>query len=101
MLTVRRADVTDPIAALADRHHFIVERGKIIITERFGLEHLGAGSYGLAESQYDRFVGVARRRNPKVRALKQERLRRALSHDSRSVAPAPHDDPRALQRQAR
>ena len=64
MLGGRRAGVTNAINALSDKHLIIAKRGNITINHRAGLEQLAAGGYGLAESEYERLVGVALRRHP-------------------------------------
>lgn len=62
MLSVRRAGVTEAIHELVEASLVISTRGKIIISNRRGLEALAAGGYGLAEREYERLVGVPLRR---------------------------------------
>lgn len=63
MLGVRRAGVTDAMITLGIEHLIVGKRGEIIIKNRAGLEALAAGSYGLAEAEYERLIGVKLRRN--------------------------------------
>ena len=63
MLGVRRAGVTDAMITLGIEHLIIGKRGEIIITDRAGLETLAAGSYGLAEAEYERLLGMSLRRS--------------------------------------
>ena len=62
MLGVRRAGITNALRALSDRKLITTKRSNITIDDRAGLEHLAAGSYGLAEAEYERLIGVALRR---------------------------------------
>ena len=64
MLGVRRAGVSITMKALKGKHLITTGRGKITINDRPALEQLAAGSYGLAEAEYERLVGVALRRHP-------------------------------------
>ena len=63
MLGVRRAGVTDAMITLGIEHLIVGKRGEIIIKDRAGLETLAAGSYGLAEAEYKRLIGVKLRRS--------------------------------------
>lgn len=63
-LGVRRAGISNAVRALSDRNLITAKRLRIMIDDRAGLEKLAAGGYGLAESEYERLVGVALRRHP-------------------------------------
>lgn len=58
MLGVRRAGVTMAIHVLEDRGLIRAERGSIEIHDREGLEIGAGGTYGVAEAEYRRLIGV-------------------------------------------
>ena len=62
MLGVRRAGVTDAMITLGIEHMILGKRGEIVIKDRAGLEAVAAGSYGLAEAEYERLIGRKLRR---------------------------------------
>ncbi|MDB5570734.1 MAG: transcriptional regulator, Crp/Fnr family [Hyphomicrobiales bacterium] len=59
MLAVRRAGVTEAFKSLRANGCIEVGRGKITIVDRAALIELSSGSYGPAEAEYERLVGVA------------------------------------------
>jgi CRP-like cAMP-binding protein len=58
MLNVRRAGVTVALQAASDAGLIVRHRGTIEIWDRDGLRRLAGGSYGLAEAEYQRLIGV-------------------------------------------
>jgi CRP-like cAMP-binding protein len=58
MLAVRRAGVTMAVHVLEGRGLIRAERGSIRINDREGLEIGAAGTYGVAEAEYQRLIGV-------------------------------------------
>jgi CRP-like cAMP-binding protein len=57
MLGVRRPGVTVALDHL-EKHHLITKRRAVVVIEdRAGLQALTGGSYGLAESEYERLIG--------------------------------------------
>jgi CRP-like cAMP-binding protein len=63
MLGVRRPGVTEAMGRLHTRQLITQQRGIIVINDRAGLESLAEGGYGLAETEYERLVGVPLRRD--------------------------------------
>lgn len=59
MLAVRRSGVTTAMHVLEGKHAIRAERGRIQLRDRQVLEDLAAGSYGVAEREYDRLMGPA------------------------------------------
>ena len=57
MLGVRRAGVTEAIAALEAEELIGAARGQIIVRNRKGLERKAADVYGVPESEYRRLLG--------------------------------------------
>jgi CRP-like cAMP-binding protein len=57
MLGVRRPGVTVAIEQLVTNRLVANRRGIIVIEDRAGLQTLADGSYGLAETEYERLVG--------------------------------------------
>lgn len=62
MLNVRRAGVSEAMAALAATGLITGKRGIIDIVDRAGLEGFASFGYGLAEAEYERLIGVPLRR---------------------------------------
>jgi CRP-like cAMP-binding protein len=58
MLGVRRAGVTEAVHALKREGLIDHVRGQVIIKNRKGLERRAGDSYGIAESEYRRLMGV-------------------------------------------
>jgi CRP-like cAMP-binding protein len=58
MLGVRRSGVTDQIHIIEGEHAIKASRGNIRVTDRTKLEEIAAGSYGVAEREYERLVGI-------------------------------------------
>lgn len=58
MLNVRRAGVTMALATLEESGLIERARSSIVVRDRYGLETLAEGSYGLAESEYQRLIGI-------------------------------------------
>ncbi len=56
MLNVRRAGVSEALESLRERGLLTLRRSEIKIDDRAGLERLAAGSYGLAEAEYERLI---------------------------------------------
>jgi CRP-like cAMP-binding protein len=82
MLGVRRAGVTDAMAMLRNDGLVTQRRGTIAITDRKGLEQRAGGGYGLAEAEYERLLGVALRRLPKVAHPRTQGKERMLQKTS-------------------
>jgi CRP-like cAMP-binding protein len=57
MLAVRRAGVTDALAALAKQGLIAHARGNITVKDRKGLERHAGDSYGVPEAEYRRLLG--------------------------------------------
>jgi CRP-like cAMP-binding protein len=57
MLAVRRSGVTTAMHMLEGKHAIRSTRGLIQLRDRQVLEELAAGSYGLAEREYERLMG--------------------------------------------
>jgi CRP-like cAMP-binding protein len=57
MLGVRRAGVTDTLAALTKQGMITHARGNITVKDRKGLERHAGDSYGVPESEYRRLLG--------------------------------------------
>ena len=62
MLNVRRAGVSETLETLRDRGMLSLHRGRIGVVDRAAIEALAAGSYGLAEREYKRLIGLALRK---------------------------------------
>lgn len=60
MLGVQRSTVTLAIHILEGAHLIRARRGHITIRDRDGLHELADGSYGVAESEYERLIGPFR-----------------------------------------
>lgn len=58
MLGARRAGVTVALHSLRTRHLIAMKRGFVTIEDRPGLERLAGGSYGFAEAEYQRVMGI-------------------------------------------
>jgi len=58
MLGVRRAGVTVALQALEERGLISTKRGQIVVLDRAGLEAVAGGSYGAAEAEYERLIGL-------------------------------------------
>lgn len=58
MLGSRRASVTDVLHLFEARHLIVSKRHSVIIRDRAGLEHAAQGSYGFAEAEYQRLIGI-------------------------------------------
>lgn len=58
MLGSRRPSVTVALHMLEGEHLLISKRHKVTIRDRAGLERAAGGSYGFAESEYARLMGV-------------------------------------------
>jgi DNA-binding transcriptional regulator YhcF (GntR family) len=58
MLGVRRAGVTVALQALEERGLIATQRGQVTVLDRAGLEGVAGGSYGAAEAEYERLMGV-------------------------------------------
>jgi CRP-like cAMP-binding protein len=58
MLGVRRAGVTMAVHVLEGRGLIRAERGSIMINDREGLEIGAGGTYGVAEAEYQRLMGI-------------------------------------------
>lgn len=63
MLGVRRAGVTIAMRGLEDSGLIAHRRAKVVVLDRVRLEWLAAGGYGLAETEYQRLIGVGMRRD--------------------------------------
>jgi CRP-like cAMP-binding protein len=63
MLGVRRSGVTNEIHILEGAHAIKATRGNIRVLDRQKLEDMAAGSYGIAEQEYERYVGFPIRRS--------------------------------------
>jgi CRP-like cAMP-binding protein len=57
MLGVRRPGVTVAVEQLVTNRLIANRRGIIVVEDRAGLQRLAGGSYGLAETEYERLVG--------------------------------------------
>jgi len=57
MLGVRRAGVTTTLHMVETRALVSLERGRIMVLDREGLEELGNGVYGVPEAEYRRLTG--------------------------------------------
>ncbi|MCK6453411.1 MAG: Crp/Fnr family transcriptional regulator [Alphaproteobacteria bacterium] len=57
MLGVRRAGVTTALHELESRGLVRVQRGRVAVADRHGLEALAGGAYGPAEAVYRRLIG--------------------------------------------
>ena len=57
MLNVRRAGVTVALQGLSHKRLVRVERGKIVVADREGLEAAANGLYGIPEAEYRRLTG--------------------------------------------
>jgi CRP-like cAMP-binding protein len=62
MLGVRRSGVTNEIHILEGAHAIKATRGNIRVMDRQKLEDMAAGSYGISEQEYERYVGFPIRR---------------------------------------
>jgi CRP-like cAMP-binding protein len=62
MLGVRRSGVTNEIHILEGAHAIKATRGNIRVLDRQKLEDMAAGSYGIAEEEYERYIGFPIRR---------------------------------------
>lgn len=62
ILGVRRAGVTTDMHVLEGAHAILNQRGRIIVRDRAKLEAFAGPSYGAAEAEYERLVGVPLRR---------------------------------------
>jgi CRP-like cAMP-binding protein len=58
MLGVRRAGVTQTLQALEDRGLISTKRGQITVLDRAKLEAVAGDSYGVAEAEYARLIGL-------------------------------------------
>jgi hypothetical protein len=58
MLGVRRAGVTVALQAFEERGLIATKRGQIAVLNRAGLEGVAGDSYGAAEVEYARLVGL-------------------------------------------
>src|SRR3954465_4749009 len=58
MLGVRRAGVTVALQALEERGLIATKRGQIVVLDRAGLEAVAGDSYGAAEAEYERLIGL-------------------------------------------
>ena len=56
-LGVRRAGITDALSLLEGEGLIRVQRGKIIVLKRKGLEQRASRSYGVPEAEYLRLIG--------------------------------------------
>jgi CRP-like cAMP-binding protein len=63
MLGVRRSGVTNEIHILEGAHAIKATRGNIRVLDRQKLEDMAAGSYGIAEEEYERRIGFPIRRS--------------------------------------
>jgi CRP-like cAMP-binding protein len=73
MLGVRRAGVTNALKTLEDRGLISTKRGRITVLDRAKLEGVAGDSYGVAEAEYARLIGLPLsphlcRRTPVVRS---------------------------------
>ncbi len=59
MLAVRRAGVSDAFKELRSRGAVDTKRGSVIILDRDALVELASGSYGPAEAEYKRLLGMS------------------------------------------
>ena len=57
MLGVRRAGVTNTLNLLASRKLIVLDRGRIMMRDRAGVEALANGLYGVPEAEYRRLIG--------------------------------------------
>jgi hypothetical protein len=64
MLGVRRSGVTNEIHVLEGLKAIRATRGNIRVIDRALLEEIAGGSYGVAEAEYERLIGVPIRRRP-------------------------------------
>ena len=58
MLGVRRAGVTVALQALEDRELIATKRGQVTVLDRAKLEGVAGDSYGVAEAEYTRLMGL-------------------------------------------
>jgi hypothetical protein len=58
MLGVRRAGVTVALQALEERGLIATKRGQVTVQDRAGLEGVAGDSYGVAEAEYARLIGL-------------------------------------------
>lgn len=58
MLGSRRSSVTEALHALEGQHLIISKRHSVTIRNRPGLEQAAEGSYGFAEAEYKRLMGI-------------------------------------------
>ena len=58
MLGVRRAGVTVALQALEERGLIATQRGQITVLNRARLEAVAGDSYGAAEAEYERLLGL-------------------------------------------
>lgn len=59
MLAVRRAGVTEAMTELRNQHAIETKRGRLVVLDRQILIELASGSYGPAEAEYSRLLGVS------------------------------------------
>lgn len=59
MLAVRRAGVTEAMTELRNQHAIETRRGRLVVIDRQILIELASGSYGPAEAEYARLMGVS------------------------------------------
>jgi CRP-like cAMP-binding protein len=58
MMGVRRSGVTNEIHVLEGLHAIRATRGNVRILDRRKLEEIAAGCYGVAETEYERLLGL-------------------------------------------
>jgi len=58
MLGVRRAGVTQTLQVLEDQGLISAKRGQITVVNRAKLEAVAGDSYGVAEAEYARLIGL-------------------------------------------
>lgn len=56
MLAVRRAGITDALAALEGKKCIRAMRGRVVITDRKCLEDIAGSAYGVPEKEYERLI---------------------------------------------
>lgn len=63
MLGSRRPSVTLALHILEGQHLIVSKRHNLIIRDRVGLERLASASYGFAEAEYERLMGISLAQN--------------------------------------